>query len=207
MAFQGGGDGGVVGRAQDHRDLPWVSHPDGEVGGAQRGDEGVHLLAQHGGGTADPAASGPDLTGGWSSCPVTARAWWRGVRRRVRRGRSTRRRCRRPRVIRRCRGGPPFRPVRCRSPGRSVPGPASVAIRPTGRRWPGHPPQELTRRSCSPGSRSTNAGWVTRTPRSTWRRGVVDHPGPGVGVGVLRSAPCRRAVRGPDGGGTTILRR
>ena len=64
VAFQRGGDGGVVGRAQHHRDLPRCQPPGRrEVGGAERGDEGVHLLAQHGGGTAYPAASGPDLTG------------------------------------------------------------------------------------------------------------------------------------------------
>jgi hypothetical protein len=42
---------------------PGVSHPEVQVGGAERGDEGVHLLPQHGGGTADAAAGGADLPG------------------------------------------------------------------------------------------------------------------------------------------------
>lgn len=65
VAFQGGGNGGVIGGAQDDGDLP-AGEPGGgcEVGGAQCCGEGVHFLAEDGRAPADAATGGADLAGG-----------------------------------------------------------------------------------------------------------------------------------------------
>ncbi|MPM79888.1 hypothetical protein SDC9_126930 [bioreactor metagenome] len=189
VPFQSGRDRRVVGRAQHHRDLP-RRQPSRrrQVGGTECGDEGVHLLPQHGGSTAYPASGGPDLPrarlhvqaqrerGGVAFAGGSGAVDEFGVG------------VGRPRPVGGAVGGPPF--------GESG---ARVRQGPLQDLKGGDPPGAADgREHAAPGADAAFlfAG-VEEHERGMGdlahhgqggRVGVVDHPGPGVGVGVFTQA-------------------
>ena len=68
-----------------------------------------------------------------------------------------------PGARRGCRAAPTSPPGPCRSRAASAPSPGRRRCARSGRPWRGRGPSETTRRSCSAGSSSTNAGWETPT--------------------------------------------
>lgn len=186
MPFQSRGDGRVIGAAEDDGDLAG-GEPSGrgEVGGPQRRGEGAHLLPQHCGGPAQAPAGGPDLAGG--GLHIQAEADGGGVAFAGGAGAVDELLVggRRPGVVPGAVGGPPFREAGAgvregalqHLEGRDPPGPTHRREHPP----PGGDPAVLLGRVQEnergmPDLADDGEGALV---------GVVDHPGPGLGVDVF----------------------